>query len=196
MTNNENNFSSETTKSPNQHLGKKFWRVNKKYTPVIIFGILILATAGVLVYSISKKETLIAPHIIPIAERVLPEEKPAPPKSVSQTTVIQKEVELKPVTKNQTPASSVTVVILGKGIGIPLLENVPFYDTLISAQKEGLITFTGKEYSGLGFFVSDIGDLHMTPGKNLLYYINGKEASVGVSTYIPKDGDVVEWRLN
>jgi len=29
----------------------------------------------------------------------------------------------------------------------------------------------------------------------LLYYINGKEASVGVSTYKPKNGDIIEWKL-
>lgn len=162
--------------------------MSKKYTPIIIFGILILATAGALGYSIQKKDNFIAPYVIPVASPV-PVAKTPDASPVVKNDLVQKKVD-------QTPMFSITVVAGETKVGIPYIENETFYSTLVSAQKSGLITFTGKEYSGLGFFVSDIGDLHMTPGKNLLYYINGKEASVGVSTYIPKNGDVVEWRLN
>lgn len=66
---------------------------------------------------------------------------------------------------------------------------------LTSAKERGEITFSGKEYSGLGFFVTELGSLKEGDGKHLMYYINGKEASVGVSLYIPKVGDVVTWEL-
>ena len=69
------------------------------------------------------------------------------------------------------------------------------YDALSSAGDNGQVVFSGKSYPMLGFFVNDIGSLHNGNGKYLFYYINGKEASVGVSSYIPKDGDVVEWKL-
>ncbi len=167
----------------------------KKYTPIIIFGILILATAGALGYSIQKKDNFIAPYVIPVASPV-PVAKTPDSSPVVKNDLVQKKVDQTPSTINQTPTLSITVVAGETKVGIPYVENETFYSTLVSAQKSGLVTFAGREYSGLGFFVSDIGDLHMTPGKNLLYYINGKEASVGVSTYIPKNGDVVEWRLN
>ena len=63
------------------------------------------------------------------------------------------------------------------------------------AREAGTLSFAGKNYPILGFFVTDIGDLHATGGENLFYYINGEEALVGVSTLSLKDGDVIEWKL-
>src|SRR3989344_4658193 len=69
------------------------------------------------------------------------------------------------------------------------------YDALLQEKNKGKIDFSGKNYPGLGFFVTDIGTLHSGKGKNLIYYINSKEATVGVSSYALKDGDVIEWKL-
>ena len=66
---------------------------------------------------------------------------------------------------------------------------------LTVAKERGEITLFGKEYFGLGFFVTELGSLKEGDGKHLMYYINGKEASVGVSTYVPKAGDLVVWEL-
>lgn len=66
---------------------------------------------------------------------------------------------------------------------------------LTAAKERGEITLFGKEYFGLGFFVTELGSLKEGDGKHLMYYINGKEASVGVSTYVPKAGDLVVWEL-
>jgi len=73
--------------------------------------------------------------------------------------------------------------------------NTFLYDALVREKDKGNIDFSGKNYPGLGFFVTDIGTLHSGNGKNLIYYINGKEATVGVSSYALKDGDVIEWKL-
>ena len=70
-----------------------------------------------------------------------------------------------------------------------------FYDALMEASNAGNLTFEGKNYPGLGFFITDIGPLHSGNGKYLLYYINGKEATVGVSAYKLKNGDIIEWKL-
>lgn len=90
-------------------------------------------------------------------------------------------------------ASSVTVS--AGDIKINLEPNQTFYNALIQAKDAGKIDFSGKNYIGLGFFVTDMGTLHAGSGKNLLYYINGKEAQVGVSLYTLKDGDIIEWKL-
>ena len=70
-----------------------------------------------------------------------------------------------------------------------------FYDALAQAQNQGQIEFKGKNYSSLGFFVTDIGTLHSGDEGYLLYYVNGKKATVGVSTYTLKNGDIIEWKL-
>jgi hypothetical protein len=172
--------------------------MNKKYTSIFIFGILILATAGVLAYSIHKKETLIAPYTIPVASPVPVKNQTSKPEFQNKNAPPLIPLLSTRGEEHQTPASTsfITVVAGELKVGIPYIENETFYSALVSAQKSGLLTFVGREYSELGFFVSDIGTLHSGEGKNLLYYINGKEASVGVSTYVPKNGDVVEWRLN
>ena len=69
------------------------------------------------------------------------------------------------------------------------------YDTLLSARENKQIAFTGKNYPGLGFFVTDIDSLHDGNGGNLIYYVNGKEATVGVSAYIINNNDVILWKL-
>ena len=61
-----------------------------------------------------------------------------------------------------------------------------FYTALVQAKAGGKIDFSGKNYQSLGFFVTDIGPLHSGGGKDLLYYVNGKEATVGVSLYTPQ----------
>lgn len=70
-----------------------------------------------------------------------------------------------------------------------------FFDVLNTPNNKKNLSFSGKNYTGLGFFVTDIGTLHQGKGKYLFYYINGVESSVGVSAYYPKDGDIVEWKL-
>ena len=80
-------------------------------------------------------------------------------------------------------------------LNLQFTQNTTFYDALMRAKNTGKITLHGKNYPGLGFFVTDIGSLHSGNGKSLLYYINGKQASVGVSSCILKDGDIIEWKL-
>jgi hypothetical protein len=85
-------------------------------------------------------------------------------------------------------AGEITVVLpIGKGETLSVL--------LSTAQKNGVLSLRGKTYPGLGFFVTDIGTLHQGAGKFLVYYVNGVSASVGASTYIPKNGDHIEWKL-
>lgn len=108
-------------------------------------------------------------------------------------------------TKTPTPKTEIipspidqkieSVTISAGDTTIKLQSGIIFYDALTQAKNAGTIMFSGENYPGLGFFVTDIGTLHMGNGKNLLYYVNGKQASVGVSFYMLKDGDIIEWKL-
>lgn len=90
---------------------------------------------------------------------------------------------------------SVTILAGDATAYLQVSPNTIFYDALMQAKNSGMIMFSGKNYTGLGFFVTEIGTLRAGGGKNLLYYVNGKEATVGVSSYTLKDGDVIEWKL-
>jgi len=91
--------------------------------------------------------------------------------------------------------SFITLVIGNINTKLVIVPNQTLYDVLVGAKKSGQIEFSGKNYPGLGFLVTDIGTLHSGDGKYLFYYINNKEASVGVSSYLLKDGDIIEWKL-
>ncbi len=78
---------------------------------------------------------------------------------------------------------------------ISFSENQTLYDVMKVLESEQKISFEGKEYPALGFFVTSIGGLENGDGKYLFYYINGVEASTGVSSYRLKEGDSIEWKL-
>jgi hypothetical protein len=85
--------------------------------------------------------------------------------------------------------------------------------SVVAEKKSGVIQYQGvegknalellkasyqiqsKEYSGLGEFVESINGI--TPDKDQFwsFYVNGKQAAVGASAYITKNGDVIEWKL-
>ena len=67
------------------------------------------------------------------------------------------------------------------------------YDLLVEAQKQGLLTFSGRQFSGVGFFVESINGLKQdgTKGMYWIYAVNGNKANVGVSSYVLKHGDHV-----
>src|SRR5665811_104022 len=90
---------------------------------------------------------------------------------------------------------SITITVDNTILSLDFNEGTSLYEVLIEAKAKGKINFQGRKYSGLGFFVSDIGSLHQGAGKNLMYYINGEEATVGVSSYMPKDSDIISWEL-
>jgi hypothetical protein len=119
--------------------------------------------------------------------------------SDEEKTPIPEETKKSPntVTKSvSSPNTEKITILFGKEkteLSVPI--NTTFYDALMQAKDAGTLKLSGKNYPGLGFFVTEIGELRAENGKDLLYYINSKEANVGVSSYILKDGDIIEWKL-
>ncbi len=97
--------------------------------------------------------------------------------------------------QTQDNTESVTILAGNVTANLQVAPNTIFYNALLQAKNHGQIEFYGKNYPGLGFFIKEIGTLRAGDGKYLLYYINGKEAQVGVSSYTLQDGDIIEWKL-
>ncbi len=70
------------------------------------------------------------------------------------------------------------------------------YDLMQEAVKTTEFRFGGKIFRGLGFFVNEINGIKQDgkKGEYWIYYINDKEAQVGVSAYILKPNDVITWK--
>ena len=107
---------------------------------------------------------------------------------IQKTEIIEQSISVK-------NTIAITIIVEGKVLNITPVNGMSLYDALVLAKEKSDIQFSGKDYSGLGFFVTDIGSLHSGNGKYLIYSINNKEASVGVSSYLLKDGDIIEWKL-
>ena len=73
-------------------------------------------------------------------------------------------------------------------------DNATVYDFMKQLRDEGKINFTEKNYTGMGKFIVSINGVKGDGERNWIYYVNGKEAQVGVSNYKIKSGDIVSWK--
>ena len=87
----------------------------------------------------------------------------------------------------------ITLNVFDKNYSVKTEEGSSVYDAMKNI-KDDTFSFSGVEHSGLGFFVNEINGVMGTPGKYWIYYVNDKEASVGASNYILKDGDTISWK--
>jgi hypothetical protein len=111
-------------------------------------------------------------------------------------TQTNKEITSTISTKTNVSVNQITLNVLGKTYNTKLKEGETAYGAMtgIQSNKENNFSFRIKEYPSLGIFVEEINDINGTPGKYWIYYINGKEASIGISKYILKSGDVISWK--
>lgn len=67
------------------------------------------------------------------------------------------------------------------------------YEAMLEFENKGIVLKT-KKFSSLGYLIEAINGKESSNGYYWTLYINDKEALVGVSTYFPKAGDVIEWK--
>ncbi len=68
------------------------------------------------------------------------------------------------------------------------------FDVLKAAsQVQNCYKFRYKNYSGLGAYITSICGVQQNHEERMywMFYVNGKKASVGVSSFFPKAGDVI-----
>ena len=59
---------------------------------------------------------------------------------------------------------------------------------------ESDFSFNGREFPGLGYFVEEINGVKGNADKFWAYYVNDILASVGVSQYVLKTGDIINFK--
>ena len=82
----------------------------------------------------------------------------------------------------------------GKKLETAVVEKERVYDFMVKLREEGKINFKDKTYSGMGKLIKEINGIKNSSEKNWIYYVNGKKATIGVSNYQIKPGDVVSWK--
>jgi uncharacterized protein YxeA len=94
----------------------------------------------------------------------------------------------------QTQTIQTTLNINGVSYKDEITEKISVYDFMSELQTEGKINFTEKNYIGMGKFIDSINGIKNNNNMSWIYYVNGKEAQVGVSNYKINPGDVVSWK--
>lgn len=72
--------------------------------------------------------------------------------------------------------------------------SISVYGFMDKLRSEGQITFTEKNYIGMGKFIEEINGVKSSSGYSWIYYVNGKKAEIGVSNYKINKGDIVSWK--
>lgn len=88
----------------------------------------------------------------------------------------------------------VVLSVEGKEYELSLPQGSTALQLMEAAKLQGF-SFSGREFTGMGFFVEEINGKKQNPRQNMywIYSINGKKAEVGVSNYIIQPNDVISW---
>lgn len=123
--------------------------------------------------------------------------KPKPQSSPKKIAAPEPEKVEIPQKINQPPEekNSIVMIIDSARFQTTIKPGSSVYDLMNLLKTENKINFSGKNYAELGFFVEEINGIKNNPaGKNWIYYINGRPAQVGVSNYLIKNNDLIEWK--
>jgi hypothetical protein len=106
------------------------------------------------------------------------------------------EPAVKTIPQEYTNNIEVNLNVSGGTYNIKIKEGATVYEVMeqVEKTKENNFSFKSKEYPGLGIFVDEINGIEGSPGKYWIYYVNDKEASVGVRDYVLKEGDIINWK--
>ena len=108
---------------------------------------------------------------------------------------IEGRTESNVLSKTQVQAS---LLVGDSSYQVSLSKGSSVYDLMQAvASLHSDFTFQGKDFGpGMGFFVDEINGVKggLKQGKYWIYYINNKEAQVGVSNYMIKPNDVITWK--
>lgn len=158
-----------------------------KERKILIGGLILLILVLPFLFSKRKKEIQI---IVPL-EQNYTEEKIEPVVEINNQKndgpkKIQNENNIK-----------VTLSVLDKKYETEIKKGVSVFDAMKMIEEKSIasnpFSFKYKEILGLGSFVTEINGTKGSPGKYWIYYVNNEKATVGVSGYILKDGDIIKW---
>ncbi|MBP6859119.1 MAG: DUF4430 domain-containing protein [Candidatus Magasanikbacteria bacterium] len=125
--------------------------------------------------------------------------KTSPPTATQKNTTT---TPTPPTTTNQSPKEisetiPITIVISDTSYPIHALPNSTAYQVMDTLRQENKISFSTKNFSGLGYFVQEINGIKNSPSTGFYwtFYINNQEAKVGISNYTIKANDILTWKF-
>jgi hypothetical protein len=154
---------------PLNSAGAGFFRFMSKKIKIIIIAVLVLFVA--------------------LAGRNVPERTPAQPDRASKAIFQEENMggESKDISAGEETVNPTE-------ISFTATTESTVYGLMADARAQGKISFTEKNYTGMGKLIDSINGIRSNGEKTWIYYVNGVKANVGVSNYKLKPGDVVSWK--
>lgn len=115
---------------------------------------------------------------------------PAISTTLSTTTQVETEA------RDEPEAISNTLVVEDKKYTLSYTKNTSVFKFMTALEKNGF-SFASRNYGAdLGYFITQIHGKKNDdiPGYYWIYYINDAKATIGVSNYILKPHDIIEWK--
>ncbi len=185
--------------------------INKYLHHILILLIFISVTASAYLFSTPKNNTNspITTTTPKTSTKIQTEE--LIPAVLKQSDSKSPETNNKSAEQKQTPppTTSITVAtptttetipikfkIEDKEYEINIKPNISAYEAMNTLRESGRISFSTKNFSGLGQFVEEINGIKNSPNTGFYwtFYINNQEAKVGISNYIIKPNDLITWK--
>jgi len=96
----------------------------------------------------------------------------------------------------QKNISTATLVIGNQQYQMEVTSSSTVYDLMVNLKNKGDVNFTANNYTGMGELIEEINGIKGDTKTNTywIYYINGKSATEGISSYIVKPNDVITWK--
>lgn len=93
---------------------------------------------------------------------------------------------------NSNVTETATLKIEGHAYSVEAHQTV--IDAMRALNTAGSLSFTGREYPSLGFFIESINGKQHDHGRYWMLYINGARSGKGASNTTLLPGDTIEWR--
>ncbi|MDO8509688.1 MAG: DUF4430 domain-containing protein [bacterium] len=136
-----------------------------------------------------------------------PKQKIIKPISIANTSTIETTpiISSPTITATNTTSTTISTIdtipftlqVLDTAINSETKSGTNVIDAMKKMQADNQITFSGREFPNLGFFISTINGQSedRTQGLYWFLYVNDKSGNIGASQYIIKPNDKIEWRL-
>ena len=150
----------------------------KKIIKIIFWGIIIILVSGFSFLLI--KNTFVIKNDFPIGIEKTGDVIPSKPTENLEKVSLDK----------------VSLTILDKSYDVSVKEGDTVFGMMNRLKSENNnFDFKYKEYPSLGVYINEINGIKEGNGKYWIYYVNGKEAEIGISKFKVSNGDIINWKL-
>lgn len=165
----------------------------KKNKQQIYIGITLLIFLSIGFYYLNFNNKKALPFIGPSSQNSSQDKE----ESKVETDTKKEELQIAPKVISENNIK-ISLIVLDKKYETEIKEGSSIFEAMKQIEEkstnDNLFSFKYTEHSGLGSFITEINNMKGIPGKYWIYYINNEKASVGVSKYILKEGDIISWK--